>query len=161
MELNYPRNSMENFSLNSIQQLHGAISMELPSLLLFPWSTMEFHGIPCPNTPWNSIEFHGVPWKIFHGVPSNSMKLFHTGCYWKAQYDDIQCTCNIHTYFIRPKWAFQNKEVINTIYKSEVENSCQKPQTEAARQYTSCGFWQLFLASDCMGSRHIQTLNYT
>ena len=22
----------------------------------------------------------------------------------------------IHTYFIRPKWAFQNKEIINTIY---------------------------------------------
>ena len=32
---------------------------------------MVFHGILCPNTPWNSIDFHGVPW--------NSMGLFHTG----------------------------------------------------------------------------------
>ena len=45
--------------------------MEFPHLLLFPWSSMVFHGIPCPNTPWNSIDFHGVPW--------NSMGLFHTG----------------------------------------------------------------------------------
>ena len=43
---------MENFPLNSIQQLHGAISMELPSLLLFPWSSMEFHVL------WNSMDFH-------------------------------------------------------------------------------------------------------
>ena len=25
----------------------------------------------------------------------------------------------MHTYFIRPEWAFQNKEIINTIYTNK------------------------------------------
>ena len=28
----------------------------------------------------------------------------------------------IHTYFIRPKWAFQNKEINNTIYTNKSIN---------------------------------------
>ena len=56
-----PQNSMENFPLNSMQQPHGAISVEFHVLKL---------------TPWNSIEFHGFPWKIFHGVPWGYFTIF-------------------------------------------------------------------------------------
>ena len=74
MEIHYecscvPLNSMEllrtefhgKFPLNSMQQLHGAISVEFHVLKL---------------TPWNSIEFHGFPWKIFHGVPWGYFTIF-------------------------------------------------------------------------------------
>ena len=57
---------MENFPLNSMQQLHGAIFMELPSLLLFPWNSMEFHVLIPNGILWNSMDFHGKFSMEFH-----------------------------------------------------------------------------------------------
>ena len=60
MEL-FPWNFMENFPLNSMQQLHGAISMEFHVLKLTPWNSIEFHGFP-----WKIfMEFHGISWGYF------------------------------------------------------------------------------------------------
>ena len=56
------QNSMENFPLISMQQLHGipcpkTYSMEfhripLVSMEIFSWSSMEFHGVISPFLRW-------------------------------------------------------------------------------------------------------------
>ena len=55
-----PWNSMSQYQTES----HG---------IEFLWNSIEFHGIPCPNTrqnsmenfPSNSTEFHEIPWGYF------------------------------------------------------------------------------------------------
>ena len=71
----FPWNSMEIGALMFSMEFHGKCPN--PPCKYFPWKSME-------KFPWNSMEIdvlilHGEFSTKIHGIPWNSMEVFHTG----------------------------------------------------------------------------------